>query len=271
MFIQMTNCEARDFFYGNVVPEQEKLITLLTSLSDEIQQFASYEQTGKFAYSLIGFAGGVVALLAPCTGGSSIVIYSGSIAMAGSIFAKSVHSGAKERIVANKIIYANETLSQYKKTCEYFFQFLMINEEFNGISITKFIENLKNLTLEDKSKQSEVNYFVSFLELMSTAPSEVKMNIIPEKLIETISSLQRWLHTVNPLPEKYSPLLVIAKHVAIDIDRLYFLRKELIDLSSSYDQLKNFNKKRKCDQAEKLDGLVKEIKIQFITYKNIFK
>lgn len=257
----MTKVEAKDFFFRHVVPEQEKLITLLRSLSDEIQQLASYEQTRMFAYSLMGFGGGMVALIAPFTGGSSIVIYSGSVAMAGSIFAKKVHSRAKESIVENKLTYANETLSQYKQTCEDFFRRLMINEDFNEEVIQYYIKSLNALKIDDKSKQSEVDYFLSFLELMSTAPSEVKMNIIPTKLTETISSLQRWLHTVIPLSEKVSPFLVMAKMVAKDYDKLYFLYKELSDLFSSYSQLKDFVRKRMCVDAMQLDGSVMKIKL----------
>lgn len=66
----MTKVEAKDFFFRHVVPEQEKLITLLRSLSDEIQQLASYEQTRMFAYSLMGFGGGMVALIAPSLEGA---------------------------------------------------------------------------------------------------------------------------------------------------------------------------------------------------------
>lgn len=87
------------------------------------------------------------------------------------------------------------------------------------------------------------------------------MNIIPTKLTETISSLQRWLHTVIPLSEKVSPFLVMAKMVAKDYDKLYFLYKELSDLFSSYSQLKDFVRKRMCVDAVQLDGSVMKIKL----------
>lgn len=267
----MTKGEAKDFFYRHVLPEQTQMIILLKFLSDEIQSLAFYEHTGIVTYSILGIAGGLVAFSAPFTGGGSILIYSGSAAMAGSIFAKRVHRRAKESIIENKLTYANETLSLYKQTCEDFFRRLMIDEKL----FQNYIRSLKNLKVDDKSKRFEINYFLSFLELMSTTPSDLKKNILEsishKKLINVISSLKQWLHTVHPLTEETLAILDKAKNVAMNLDKLYFVYIELVDLITSFYQLQDFYGNRKCVDSTRLDGLVRKIERQFENIEQLFE
>lgn len=261
----------RDFFYRHVLPEQKQMIILLKSISDEIQSLAFYEHTGIVSYSILGIAGGLVAFTTPLTGGGSILIYSGSAAMAGSFFAKLVHRRANDIIVENKLTYANETLSLYKQTCEHFFRRLMIDEKL----FQEYIDYLKALKVDDKSKRIQIDYFLSFLDFMNATPTEIKKKffepISHKKLINVISSLKQWLHTVLPMTKETLAVLDKAKIVAMNLDKLHFVCIELADLIASVNQLQAFSGNRKCVDSTRLDGLVANIERQFENIEQLFE
>lgn len=92
-----------------------------------------------------------------------------------------------------------------------------------------------------------------------------------KKLINVISSLKQWLHTVLPLTEETLAVLDKATTVAMNLDKVHFMCIELADLIASFNQLQAFYGNRKGVDSTRLDGLVANIERQFENIEQLFE
>lgn len=256
--------DAKYFYKEHFARQQQNVIKDLSDLRNEIQEEVQAQQKKVKDYSYFGAVGaGLLAVgyvLAPVP--AAAVTTCGAVISVSSVVANCLYTDRTATLVKKKLDYAERSLKRYDRFCSEMNEYLLplegIKSSQNGFELIPNDKAIEFVELLKVAKFLDIATVVKRLNALNIPipMSEFVVNLIKTGKFDTLAYI---LKTVANIPSK-----VLGAGLAISIVL------EIRSIMFAEDYLKDFANGRLCDEAQKLDNVITEIKLEATRFESFF-
>lgn len=254
--------DAKYFYKEHFARQQQNVIKDLSNLRNEIQEEVHAQQEKVIDYSYFGAVGaGLLAVsyvLAPVPAAAFSTC--GAVMGVSSVVANLLYTDRTATLVKKKLDYAERSLKRYDRFCSEMNEYLLplegIKSAQDGFEL---IPNDKAIELEELLKVAkflDIATVVKRFNALNIHKSEFVVKLIKTGKFDTLASI---LKKVANIPSKALGA-GLAISIVLDIRSIMFAE----------DYLKDSANGRLCDEAQKLDNVITEIKLEATRFERFF-
>lgn len=272
---------AKEFYRNKFVPERQRVIQHLKKLRDGIQIKTKYQKVGCVLYSTAGVGSGLTMLFslaaAPATGGVSVMAYGYCVGMTSGVV-DIVHRCLKwasiRKLVGNAEFHLREHEATFSDLKQIYLQ--KLKEDIDTIRAK--IETIRMIKCDEEKEIMGILYHLQDIGLLIAFPKNMEkfINILIDKndfifhLLLSDSLVCRCL-SLAAKHIAYSKTLAKegVKESAKDFSKACAVASVgvgiVLDLKSlilSCNDLTRFSEGELCDEAEKLNSLIKKMEYE---------
>lgn len=182
------------FFHSKFAPERRKVLVVLVSIRNDIQEEERRHAIGNAAYKSVGSVGfglliaGIIA--APITLGASLALSGASAAASvSSVAASIIHRAVKAKKIKEKISNAQSSLENHEKICFQMYKlFCMLKEDMRSRRgwDDGFLRSIAAISLRDADVDSHIAMYTKTVEgvrvVLSNVPNLIEIDAVINQL-----------------------------------------------------------------------------------------